>query len=90
LGTEHILFVVLQQAMGARSGRSKRLEVTMTASLQEIQLKRGNTLKKIKVEGKVDEGREVIIRYEAANLKWIKWKGFESHMVIWTKIYKRI
>jgi len=63
------LFVVSQQAMGAGGGRSNRLEVTMTTSLQEIQLKRGNTLKKIEVEGEVDEGREVIVRYETAGLK---------------------
>ena len=55
--------------MGAGGGRSNRLEVTMTTSLQEIQLKRGNTLKKIEVEGEVDEGREVIVRYETAGLK---------------------
>jgi len=41
----------------------------------------------VKVEGKVDEGQEVIVRYETAALKW---KGFESHMVIWTKIYEWI
>ena len=44
-------------------------------------------LKRIKVEGTVDEGREVIVRYETATLKW---KGFESYMVMWTKIYERI
>ncbi len=44
-------------------------------------------MKKIKVEGKVDEGQEVIVRYETATLKW---KGFESQMVIWTKIYEGI
>jgi hypothetical protein len=60
----------------------------MTTSLQEIQLKRSNILKKIKVEGKVDEGREVIVRYETTT--FLKWEGFESQMVIWTKIYKRI
>jgi len=59
----------------------------MTTSLQKGQPKRSNILKKIKVEGEVDEGQKVIVRYETATLKW---KGFESQMVIWTKIYERI
>ena len=49
LGTEHILFVVSQQAMGPWGARSNRLEVTMTTSLPEVHLKRGNILGKIKV-----------------------------------------
>jgi hypothetical protein len=36
----------------------------------------------VKVEGKVDEGREVIVRYETGTLKWIKWEGFKSLMVL--------
>ena len=59
----------------------------MTTSLQKSQLKRGNILKQIKVEGKVDEGREVIVCCETGTPKW---KGFESQMAIWTKIYERI
>jgi hypothetical protein len=59
----------------------------MITSLQKGQPKRSNILKKIKVEGEVDEGQKVIVRYETATLKW---KGFESQMVIWTKIYERI
>jgi len=59
----------------------------MTTSLQESQLKRSNILKKIKVEGNVDERREVIVCYETANLKW---KGFESLMVLWTKVCEQI
>ena len=59
----------------------------MTKSLQESQLKRSNILKKIKVEGNVDERREVIVCCKAATLKW---KGFESQMAIWTKICERI
>jgi len=59
----------------------------MTKSLQESQLKRSNILKKIKVEGNVDERREVIVCCKAATLKW---KGFESRMAIWTKIYERV
>jgi hypothetical protein len=53
----------------------------MTASLQKSQLKRSNILKKIKVEGEVDKGQEVIVRCETATLKW---KGFESRIAIWT------
>ena len=59
----------------------------MKTSLQKVQLKRGNTLKKIKVKGNVDKGRDVIVRYESVRLQW---KGFESHLAIWTKIYERI
>ncbi|MGA2517705.1 MAG: hypothetical protein ABSG44_14295 [Thermodesulfobacteriota bacterium] len=44
-------------------------------------------LEKIKVEGNVDEGQKVIIRYETATLKW---KGFESRMAIWNRIYERV
>jgi hypothetical protein len=73
--------------MGAWGSRSNRLEVRMITSLQKGQPKRSNILKKIKVEGEVDEGQKVIVRYETATLKW---KGFESQMVIWTKIYERI
>jgi hypothetical protein len=39
------------------------------------------------VEGEVDEGRQVIVHYETATLKW---KGFESQIVILTKIYGRV
>jgi len=73
--------------MGARGSRSNQQEVTMTTSLQKVQSKRSNVLGKIKVEGKVDGGKEVIVHCETTTLKW---KGFESHMVIWTKIYERI
>ena len=59
----------------------------MTTSLQKVQSKRSNVLEKVKVEGKVDEGKDVIVRCETTTLKW---KGFESQMVIWTKIYERI
>ena len=48
---------------------------------------RRNGLEKIKVEGDVDEGRKVIVRYETANLKW---KGFESFMVLWPKVCEQI
>ena len=59
----------------------------MITSLQKSQLKRSNILKKIKVEGEVDKGQEVIVRCETAALRW---KGFESRMAIWTKVYKPI
>jgi hypothetical protein len=59
----------------------------MTKSLQRSQPKRSNILKKIKVEGNVGEGQKVIVRYETATLRW---KGFESRMAIWNKIYERV
>jgi hypothetical protein len=59
----------------------------MTKSLQKSQLKRSNILKKIRVEGNVDESREVIVCCKTATLKW---KGFESRMSIWNKIYQRV
>ncbi len=59
----------------------------MTTSLQKSQLKRNNILGKIKVDGNLDERREVIVCCKAATLKW---KGFESQMAIWTKVYERV
>jgi len=59
----------------------------MTKSLQESQLKRSNILKRIKVEDSVDERREVMVCCKTATLKW---KGFESRMAIWNKIYQRV
>jgi hypothetical protein len=59
----------------------------MTTSLQKSQLKQSNILKKIKVQGNVDERREVMVCCKAATLKW---KGFESQMAIWTKVYERV
>ena len=38
----------------------------------------------VKVEGKVDEGQKVIVRYETAP---VKWEGFKSLMELWTKVY---
>ena len=57
----------------------------MTTSLQKSRLKRSNILKKIKVEGNVDERQEVMVCCKAAA---VKWKGFESQMVIWRKMYQ--
>jgi hypothetical protein len=59
----------------------------MRTSMQKSHLKRSNILEKIKVEGNVDERREVIVCCKAATLKW---KGFESRMAIWNKIYERV
>jgi hypothetical protein len=59
----------------------------MTTSLQKSQLKRSNILKRIKIEGNVDERREVIVCCKTATLKW---KGFESQMAMWTKVYERV
>jgi len=44
-------------------------------------------LQKIKVEGKVDERREVIVRRATAT---VRREGFKSLMVLWTKVYERI
>ena len=73
--------------MGAWGSRSNRREVTMTKSLQRSGPKQSNILKKIKVEDNVDERREVIVCCKTATLKW---KGFESQMAIWTKVYERV
>ena len=73
--------------MGAWGSRSNRREVTMRTSMQKSQPKQSNILEKIKVEGNVNERREVIVCCKAATLKW---KGFESRMAIWNKIYERV
>ncbi len=58
----------------------------MTTSLQKGQPQRSNVvLGKIKVQGEVDVGQKVIIRCETAA---VKWKGFESQMVISRKMYR--
>jgi hypothetical protein len=59
----------------------------MRPSMPKSHLKRSNILEKIKVEGNGDERREVIVCCKAATLKW---KGFESRMAIWNKIYERV
>ena len=48
-------------------------------------------MKKIKVKGNVDSGREVFVRHETATPK--KWKGFVDQMAMWamwTKRYARV
>lgn len=57
----------------------------MTTSLQKNRLKRSDILKKIKVERNMDERQEVMVCCKPAALKW---KGFESQMVIWRKMYR--
>jgi hypothetical protein len=57
----------------------------MTTSLQKGQTKWSNVPGKIKVQGEVNEGQKVIIRCETAT---VKWKGFESQMVISRKVYR--
>ena len=57
----------------------------MTTSLQKSRLKRSNILEKIKVEGNVDERQEIMVCCKTAA---VKWKGFESQMVIWRKMYR--
>jgi len=57
----------------------------MITSLQKGQPQRSNVPGKIKVQGEVDVGQKVIIRCETAD---VKWKGFESQMVISRKMYR--
>ncbi len=44
----------------------------MTTSLQKSQLKQSHFQKKIKVEGKVDEGQKIIVGYKTVTLNTIK------------------
>jgi hypothetical protein len=85
-GIEDILFVISQWAMGARGSLSNQLagKVTMVIASQKDRAKRRSVLEKIKVEGKVDEGREVILRRATAT---VKCEGFKSLMVLWAKVY---
>ena len=59
----------------------------MVIALRKGEVKGSCVLKKIRVEGKVDEGHEVLVRCHTASFKW---KGFESYMVMWTKLYGRV
>jgi hypothetical protein len=56
----------------------------MATSLRKRQPKRSNDPGKIKVQGEADAVQKVIVRCETAALKW---KGVESQMVIWRKMY---
>jgi hypothetical protein len=57
----------------------------MTTSLKKGQPKRSSVPGEIKVQGEVDAVQKVIVRCETAALKW---KGFESQIVIWRKMYR--
>ncbi len=87
MSIEHILFVVSQEAKAARGNRSNQSvgEVTMNIASRKNEVKGSSVLKKIKVESKVDEGRDVIVRRAT-----VKWEGFQSFMVLWTKLYGRV
>ena len=87
MSIEHVLFVVSQEAKAARGNRSNQSvgEVTMNIALRENEVKGSSVLKKIKVESKVDEGRDVIVSRAT-----VKWEGFQSFMVLWTKLYGRV
>ncbi len=45
-------------------------------------------MKKIKVKGNADKGREVIVHDGTATLK--EWKGFGSQMAMWINRYARV
>ena len=87
MSIEHILFVVSQEAKAARGNRSNQSvgEVTMNIALRKNEVKGSSVLKKIKVESKVDEGRDVIVSRAT-----VKWEVFQSFMVLWTKLYGRV
>jgi hypothetical protein len=59
----------------------------MVIASRKNEVKVRSVLKKIKVEGNVDEEREVIVRPATAT---VRWEGFKSLMVLWTKVYERI
>jgi hypothetical protein len=56
----------------------------MKIALRKNEVEGSSVLKKIKVESKVDEGRDVIVRRAT-----VKWEGFQSFMLLWTKLYGR-
>jgi hypothetical protein len=57
----------------------------MKIALRKNEVKGSSVLKKITVESNVDEGRDVIVRRAT-----VKWEGFQSFMVPWTKLYGRV
>ena len=57
----------------------------MKIALRKNEVKGSGVIKKIKVGSKVDEGRDVILRRAT-----VKWEGFQSFMVLWTKLYGRV
>ncbi len=56
----------------------------MKIALRKNEVEGSSVFKNIKVESKVDEGRDVIVRRAT-----VKWEGFQSFMVLWTKLYGR-
>ena len=63
----------------------------MAIAPRKGRMKRRSVMKKIKVKGNVDSGREVFVRHETATPK--KWKGFVDQMAMWamwTKRYARV
>ena len=70
MSIEHVLFVVSQEAKAARGNPSSQSvgEVTMKIALRKNEVEGSSVLKKVKVESKVDEGWDVIVRYETGTL----------------------
>jgi hypothetical protein len=59
----------------------------MVIASRKSEVKGSSGLKKIRAESKVDEGRDVIVRYETGTLEG---EGFKSFMALWNKVYERI
>jgi hypothetical protein len=59
----------------------------MVIALRKNEVEGSSVFKKIKVEGKVDEGRNVIVRRVTAT---VKCEGFKSLVVLWSNVYGRI
>ena len=56
----------------------------MAIAPRKGRIKRGSVMKKIKVKGNVDKGRDVIVCCKTATLKC---EGFQSYMAMWNKMY---
>jgi hypothetical protein len=59
----------------------------MVIASRKSEVKGSCVLKKIKVEGNVDEGQEVIVRFETGISEC---EGFKSLMARWNKVYERV
>jgi hypothetical protein len=59
----------------------------MVIASRRNRVKRGCILKRIKVEGTVDEGQEIIVLFRTGALEC---EGFKSLMALWNKVYKQI
>jgi len=84
-GVLNTFYFCIAAGYGSMGQPIKSAGIMMTTLLQKVQLKRNNVLKKINVEGNMDERQEVMVCCETAALKW---KEFESQMVIWRKMYQ--